>query len=72
MQTSISILKEVKPDGGTAGLNQKQIAADLSTEVPAINKQRTEGGATIYKMRIIQTEGERKLTGAVELNKPGR
>lgn len=66
---------EVKLDGGTVWLSQKQIASVFGTEIPAINKHikniinsgELKAEATISKMEIVQTEGKRKVTRTVEL-----
>ncbi|CAA6807874.1 MAG: Putative DNA-binding protein in cluster with Type I restriction-modification system, partial [uncultured Thiotrichaceae bacterium] len=59
---------EVKLEGETVWLSQKQISQVFGTEVPAINKHIKNivqdgellSDATISKMEIVQTEGKRK------------
>ena len=66
---------EVKLDGETVWLSQKQIAAAFGTEVPAISKHinniiksgELKAGATVSKMEIVQTEGKRKVTRTVDM-----
>jgi prophage antirepressor-like protein len=66
---------EVRLDGETIWLSQKQIAAVFGTEIPAINKHikniissgELKAGATISKMEIVQTEGRRKVSRTIEL-----
>jgi prophage maintenance system killer protein len=66
---------DVKFDGETVWLSQKQIAVVFGTEVPAINKHiknivsdgELAACATISKMEIIQTEGKRKVKRNIEV-----
>ena len=66
---------EVKLDGETVWLSQKQIAAAFGTEVPAISKHinniiksgELKAVATVSKMEIVQTEGKRKVTRTVDM-----
>ncbi len=66
---------EVKFEGDTVWLNQKQIASVFGTEIPAINKHikniiksgELKANSTISKMEIVQTEGSRKVKRTVEL-----
>ncbi len=66
---------EVKFEGDTVWLNQKQIASVFGTEIPAINKHikniiksgELKAKSTISKMEIVQTEGSRKVKRTVEL-----
>ena len=66
---------EVKLDGETVWLSQKQIAAAFGTEVPAISKHinniiksgELKAGATVSKMEIVQTEGKCKVTRTVDM-----
>ena len=65
---------EVKFEGDSVWLTQKQIASVFGTEIPAINKHITnilKTGelkvlSTVSKMEIVQTEGMRKVTRKVE------
>lgn len=65
---------EVKFEGDSVWLTQKQIASVFGTEIPAINKHITnilktgelKALSTVSKMEIVQTEGTRKVTRRVE------
>lgn len=65
---------EVKFEGDSVWLTQKQIASVFGTEIPAINKHITnilktgelKALSTVSKMEIVQTEGIRKVTRRVE------
>lgn len=65
---------EVKFEGDSVWLTQKQIASVFGTEIPAINKHITnilktgelKALSTVSKMEIVQTEGMRKVTRRVE------
>lgn len=65
---------EVKFEGDSVWLTQKQIASVFGTEIPAINKHITnilktgelKALSTVSKMEIVQTEGMRKVTRKVE------
>jgi death-on-curing family protein len=66
---------EVKLQGNTVWLSQKQIATVFNTEVPAINKhikniiksRELNPNPTISKMEIVQMEGKRKVKRKLEL-----
>jgi len=66
---------EVKLQGNTVWLSQKQIATVFNTEVPAINKhikniiksKELNPNPTISKMEIVQMEGKRKVKRKLEL-----
>ena len=66
---------EVKLQGNTVWLSQKQIATVFNTEVPAINKhikniiksRELNPNSTISKMEIVQMEGKRKVKRKLEL-----
>lgn len=65
---------EVRFEGETFWLTQKQIADVFGTEVPAINKhikniirEKELPGATISKMEIVQKEGKRSVKRAIEV-----
>ena len=66
---------EVRFNGGTVWLTQKQISAVFGTEIPAVNKhikniikeKELRPEATVSKMEIVQTEGNRKVTRQVEV-----
>ncbi len=65
----------VKLDRENVWLSQKGVARLFGTEVPAVNKHiknilkegELQGGATISKMEIVQTEGKRKIRRVVEV-----
>ena len=66
---------EVRFNGGTVWLTQKQISAVFGTEIPAVNKhikniikeKELRPEATVSKMEIVQMEGERQVTREVEV-----
>ncbi len=66
---------DVKFEGDTVWLSQKQIALVFGTEVPAINKhiknivsdEELSSSATISKMEIVQQEGKRSVKRSIEV-----
>lgn len=65
---------EVRFDGDTVWLSQKQIAGVFGTEIPAINKHiknilkegELESGSTVSILEIVQNEGQRVLKRKIE------